>query len=58
MFYVAILIDRQLGYTLRGMARTVSSLIKDPSMSSQTLLLTKNEACILKINFFKIMIQR
>ena len=48
MFYVVTRIDRLLGYTLRGMARTVSSPIKDPSMSLQTLLLTKNEVCILK----------
>ena len=45
MFYVVTLIDRQLGYTLRGMARTVSSPIKDLSMSLQTLLHTKNEVC-------------
>ena len=52
MFHVVILIDRQHGYTLRGVARTVSSLIRDPSMSLQTLLLTKNEVCILKnINY-------
>ena len=49
MSCVATLIDRLLGYTLRGMARTVSSPIRDPSMSLQTLLLTKNEVCILKI---------
>ena len=49
MFYVVTRIDRLLGYTLRGMARTVSSPIKGPSMSLQTLLHTKNELCILKI---------
>ena len=49
MFYVVTLIDRQLGYTLRGMARTVLSPTKDPSISSQTLLHTKNEVYILKI---------
>ena len=49
MFYVVTRIDRQLGDTLRGMARTVSSPIQDPSISLQTLLHTKNEVCILKI---------
>ena len=32
-----------LGYTLRGMARTVSSPTKGPSMSLQTLLHTKKK---------------
>ena len=49
MFYVVTLIDHQLGYTLRGMVRTVLSPTKDTSMSLQTLLHTKNEVCILKI---------
>ena len=37
VFYVGILIDRQLVYTLRGMARTVLSLIRGQSMFLQTL---------------------
>ena len=52
------MIDRQLGYTLRGMACTVSPLIKDPRMSSETLLYTENEVCIFKIKKNLIMIQR
>ena len=58
MFYVVTQIDRLLGYTLRGMARTVLSPTEDPSMSSQTLLHTKNEVYILKIKKNLIMIQR
>ena len=57
MFYVVILILRQLGYKLRGMARNVLPLIKDPSISLQTLLHTKNEVYVLKISKFLIMIQ-
>ena len=49
MFYVATRIDRQLGYTLRGMARTVLSPTKGPSISSQTLSHTRSEVYILKI---------
>ena len=49
MFYVDIVIDRQLVYTLRGMARTV---LRDPSLSLQTLRLTKNE--VFMSNFLKI----
>ena len=58
MFYVVTRIDRQLGYTPRGMARTVSSPTKDPSMYLQTLLHTKNEVYVLKIKKNLIMIQR
>ena len=52
MFYVDIVIDLQLVYTLRGMARTVLSLIRDPSMSLQTLWITKNEVFMSKKSNF------